>query len=123
MEDSRPPLSIEAQTAISMTAAAAVAAALGLAMFFAGGGAPVLITSMLIAALTAAFALMSWRHALRDGWRMRGDDDGSDDGPRGGGSQDEPSKPEGPGGGMCIDWDEFTSDFWDHVRSREAVPV
>jgi hypothetical protein len=119
--DDRPPLTIEAQTTISMTAAAVIAAVLGLCMYVAGGGVPVLLTSMLIATATGIFAMASWRQAMRNGWRARREDDGDDW--SGGGGYEEPPRPEGPSGGIRIDWDKFSSDFWDHVGSRDRLPT
>jgi hypothetical protein len=123
MENRRPPLTAEAQTAVSMTAAAVVTAILGLAFFLAGGGVPVLIMAILLTATTGVFALQSWRQARRHGWRTFKDDEG-EDGPGGGGrGPEKPPEPEGPPGGTEIDWDQFNREFWAHVSSRERVAL
>jgi hypothetical protein len=123
MENRRPPLTAEAQTTVSMTAAAVVTAILGLAFFLAGAGIPVLIMAILLTATTGIFALQSWKQTRRHGWRTFGDDDG-EDGPRGGGGGGgpvRPPEPEGPPGGTEIDWEQFSREFWAHVSSRERV--
>lgn len=120
MENSRPPLSTEAQTAVSMTAAAIVAGTLVLVLFYAGG-LPVLLMTMPLAATISIFAVQSWRQALRHGWRTSGDDDG-EDWPRGGGPE-RPLGPEGPPSGTHIDWEQFSSEFWAHVNARDPGPV
>jgi hypothetical protein len=121
MENSRSPLTTEAQTAVSMTAVSLVTAALGVSMYLAGGGVPVLVLAMLLSAISAVFALHGWRQALSHGLRTFKDDD-SDDGPGpGGGGPERPPEPDGPSGGVQFDWDRFTDEFWTHVNSRERV--
>jgi hypothetical protein len=123
MENSRPPLTTEAQTALSMTGASFVTAALGVSLYLAGGGIPVLLLAMVLSATSAVFALYGWRQALSHGLRTFKDDDG-DDGPGGGGGGPErPPEPEGPSGGTQFDWDRFTDEFWTHVSSQERLPA
>lgn len=121
MENPRPPLTAEAQTAVSMVVATVVAGAFGMSLFVAGGSVPVLVVTLVLTLTSGSFALHNWRHAKRHGWRTFTDDEG-EDWPGGGGPK-RPVEPEGPPGGTQVDWDQFTSEFWAHVSSRERVPA
>jgi hypothetical protein len=72
----------------------------------------------LVHAATFAYiaCVIAWAWMLRD--RQVSDDENN-----GGGDQPlRPDAPEDPGGGG-VDWDEFESAFWSHVRDRDLTRV